>query len=313
MNSVSVVIPLYNKAPHIGRALESVLSQTIPTAEIIVIDDGSTDGSDKIVQTFADPRIRLVHQENQGASVARNRGIAISTGDLIAFLDADDAWHPRFIEVIQEMRKKFPQAGAYGTAYEITTPDGIRRNPEFNIFPPGQKQGIIPNYLKVAISYPIFISAIVIPKKVLEEIGGFYVGSIDNDVDAWLKISLRYPIAWNAGRLSTYYQDAVNRMMVLCRFTDEPAISRTARQAIGSGLIPTDQIQDLKEYVAHFQLSAVRDSLVAGKKETARKILDFAKGTRKYKKEAWKWHLLILLPCNFGPWFWKMKQIFKKF
>ena len=108
MSSVSVVIPLYNKAPHISRAINSVLGQTSPPEEIIVIDDGSTDGGGDIVKAYQDPRIRYIRQENQGVSAARNRGIELAKGELIAFLDADDAWKPKFLETISEMRSLYP-------------------------------------------------------------------------------------------------------------------------------------------------------------------------------------------------------------
>jgi glycosyltransferase involved in cell wall biosynthesis len=87
--AVSVVIPAYNAAKFISQAIESVLQQTLQPLEIIVVDDGSTDDTAKIAKSFA---VRLVRQENLGASAARNRGIREARGEFIAFLDADDLW-----------------------------------------------------------------------------------------------------------------------------------------------------------------------------------------------------------------------------
>ncbi len=95
--SVSVVIPCYNAEPFLRETIESVLAQTVPVLEIIVIDDGSTDQSAAIAQSFGD-QVRLIQQENSGESVARNKGIELANGNWIALLDADDKWHPEKIE-----------------------------------------------------------------------------------------------------------------------------------------------------------------------------------------------------------------------
>lgn len=96
--SFSVVIPVYNRENTVRRAIESVLRQTYEDLEVIVVDDGSTDGTKDVVTAIEDDRLHYFYQENQGAQVARNRGIMEATGDWIAFLDSDDEWVPNKLE-----------------------------------------------------------------------------------------------------------------------------------------------------------------------------------------------------------------------
>src|SRR5260370_952192 len=95
---VSIVIPLYNKAAYIKRALDSVRAQTFADYEVIVVDDGSTDGGGDLVTGYGDPRVRLIRQNNAGPGPARNRGIEDAAGPYLTFLDADDEWMPTFLE-----------------------------------------------------------------------------------------------------------------------------------------------------------------------------------------------------------------------
>ncbi|MGB7406786.1 MAG: glycosyltransferase family A protein, partial [Pacificimonas sp.] len=96
LGRVSVVIPLYNKAPHIVETTDSAFAQTRPPDEIVVVDDGSTDGGLALVKTLGDPRINIFERSppGPGGYAARNLAIENATGDWIAFLDADDVWHP---------------------------------------------------------------------------------------------------------------------------------------------------------------------------------------------------------------------------
>ena len=106
--TISVIIPAWNAERHIVRAIRSVLAQTRPADEIIVVDDGSIDGTAEAVRTFGD-QVRLIRQPNGGASVARNTGIAAATGEWIAFLDADDEWLPEKLELQEQLLTRFGQ------------------------------------------------------------------------------------------------------------------------------------------------------------------------------------------------------------
>src|SRR6478735_6137584 len=100
---VSVIIPTYNYGRFLRHALRSALDQTVTPLEIIVVDDGSTDETPDVVASFGE-KVRYIRQENSGVCVARNRGVADSTGKLIAFLDADDIWEP---EKLAKQRERF--------------------------------------------------------------------------------------------------------------------------------------------------------------------------------------------------------------
>lgn len=98
MPCVSVIIPVYNVEPYLREALDSVVGQSYRDLEIIIVDDGSTDGSSEICDEYrCNPRVRVIHQGNRGLSNARNVGLDVSSGVYIAFLDSDDAFHPDFV------------------------------------------------------------------------------------------------------------------------------------------------------------------------------------------------------------------------
>lgn len=115
MSSVSVVIPCYNAEAFIGETIESVLRQTRAVDEVIVVDDGSRDSSAEIAESFGDP-VRVVRQENRGECGARNRGVKEARGEIIAFLDADDLWHPEKIERQLAYFDEHPGVGAVTTS-----------------------------------------------------------------------------------------------------------------------------------------------------------------------------------------------------
>ena len=113
---LSVVIPTYNSARTIHAAIDSVLAQTIAPYEVIVLDDGSTDGTVSILQSYGS-RITVLRQENSGVARTRNTLCKKAQGDLIAFLDHDDIWHPRYLEIQQKSATKYPDAVAFFTGH----------------------------------------------------------------------------------------------------------------------------------------------------------------------------------------------------
>lgn len=132
----SVIIPLYNKAPYIQRAIDSVLNQSFSEYEVIVVNDGSTDGGEGIVQREYSGRVNLFNKENQGVSVARNIGVEKATFSWIAFMDADDAWHPQYLEFMAEVISSHPKQRVFGSSYRMDLPDkwGKVENPNPKVF-----------------------------------------------------------------------------------------------------------------------------------------------------------------------------------
>ena len=120
MARVSVIIPTYNRERFIGEAIHSVLSQTYPDFEIIVVDDGSTDTTQEVVAGFGDPRIRYIYQDNQWVVAARNRGINASSGEYLTFLDSDDALTEDALEKGVQILDKYPEVSfCYTQNYSI--------------------------------------------------------------------------------------------------------------------------------------------------------------------------------------------------
>jgi glycosyltransferase involved in cell wall biosynthesis len=111
MAKVSVIIPAYNQAPYLSKSIQSVLDQTCQDFEIVVVDDGSTDDTAAVVQSFHDDRIHYIYQENRGLSAARNTGIDNSTAEYITYLDSDDLFLPMKIELLGGVLDQDPDIG----------------------------------------------------------------------------------------------------------------------------------------------------------------------------------------------------------
>lgn len=312
MPKVTVIIPLYNKGLHIVRTLNSVLKQTFQDFEIIVVDDGSTDNGVEMVNSFNDPRIWLIRQKNQGVSAARNRGVNEATTDLIAFLDADDEWMPLHLETILRLKKKYPEAGIYTTAYKIYLSNGKTRWPIYKYIPDSPWEGVLPNYFKSSAigEPPVCSSVVMIPKKIFLELGGFPQGyQFQEDADLFGKIALKYPVAfsWELGAI--YHWDATNRTCnkKYSMYYELPFI-KIARIAIVSGEVLPEFIEPLNEYIYKVEIWQAIEYVLAGNGTTARAILRECNTKWNYKMKL-KWLVLAMLPYSIILFLQKLKKI----
>ena len=254
----SIIIPLYNKAPYVKKALESVFAQTYTDFELIVVDDGSTDDSARIAEEYIREvkgyslevkgeesskantnaynlspinyklnaynlspinyklnaynlspityklSVRLITQSNAGVSAARNSGVALSHGNYIAFLDADDWWEPTYLEKMAQLIADYPDAGLYASNYTYYKPGKI------HIAVNNLETGYI-NYPKAyyeSNAMPIWTGATMIPRNVFEEMGGFPFGiKLGEDFLLWSKIALQYKVAFLNEALAWYNND----------------------------------------------------------------------------------------------------------
>ena len=209
---ITVVIPLYNGARYIRRSVKSVLEQSHPDFELVVVDDGSTDGGGEVVLGFTDPRLRLVRQENRGVSAARNRGIAEGRGSYVAFLDADDAWDAGFLDAVVHLSYRYPQAGIYATGYRMVFPKGAGVEVTAAEVLHQVSTVLITDYFYRTVSDNIInASGVMIPRRIFEEVGVFKVGELQGeDAEMWARIALRYPIGYTTSVLFSIYQTGMD-------------------------------------------------------------------------------------------------------
>lgn len=224
---VSIIIPLYNKAPYIKKALETVCSQTYQDWECVIMDDGSTDGSaelaKQIISELADGRYHLLSQSNAGVAAARNNAVKQSSGELLCFLDADDWWKPTFIKEMVHFAELVPNAGLWASNYIYYKP-GKTHVGVTNVVYDDASHTIF-NYPKSyaqGTGMPVWTGAVMMRRSVFDECGGFPLGvRLGEDFLLWAKVALRYPVAFMDKPLA-YYNNDVPAALRATRNLHEP-------------------------------------------------------------------------------------------
>lgn len=217
MSKFTVIIPLYNKAPYVRKALESVIAQTYRDFELIIVDDGSTDNSATICEELMTndkcqmTNIRLIRQTNSGVAAARNRGVVESHGEFLCFLDADDWWQPTFLEELDKLIAEYPDAGIYCTNYVYFKPG--KTHVALNL-PRGYM-----NYPEAYLhgEMPVWTGATCMPRKVFDEMGGFPLGiKLGEDFLLWAKTAVHYKVAFCEKPLAYYNNDVPASLRATC-------------------------------------------------------------------------------------------------
>lgn len=294
---LSVVIPLYNKADTVERAVRSVLTQTVQDFELIVVNNGSSDGGESVVAKIDDPRIRLLHQDNQGVSMARNRGVAEAHGEWVAFLDADDEWRPTFLETTDRLRTKYPYVDVCATAYQRCNAAGILSNIHLlNI--PSDNDFVMNNYFEVAAtSDPPFCSiSVMVKKSALQSIGGFPEGVHQGeDLLTWARLAANFKIAYCRKPQSIFYTGETSSM-------GKPKRIPADDDPVGKGLEEIYQahpdLKGIRQYIAHWHKMRASIYLrLPGYSRHCRNEIRISRHWHKNKKLLY-YHILSYIPYH---------------
>jgi glycosyltransferase involved in cell wall biosynthesis len=278
MNKIqfSVVIPLYNKINSVTKTLESISAQHYTVAEIIVVDDGSSDGSAEKVRQLNMPNLRIVEQTNQGVSAARNLGVSLANFPYIAFLDADDQWSPFFLVEMHNLILRFPEQGFFASHYQKVVKQDFYIDPKLAIKNVSPKGCILENYFAVAANgdLPFMVSSCVITKCLFDQLGGFPVGEFMGEDQALFScIALQSQIVFSPLVLLLYHTDAENR--ACDRHIPQSMLPFAARllEKTLTQSIDTELKRDILRYCSAHVCHLVRLNIRAGNFTVAKRLL----------------------------------------
>ena len=293
---ITVVIPLYNKKDTVLRALDSVLNQQILPDEIVVVNDGSTDGSEKKVENLKHPLISLIHQKNKGVSAARNKGIEVAKSEWIAFLDADDIWKVEYLETINLLQYTYRDARVLATSYISRDYKGREEPIMLYKLPFSSIHGVLSNYFEVACNShpPIWSSAVVVNKKAIVSVGGFPDGVKDGeDLLTWAKLATKNKIAYNINPMAIYVLDESNS------YQKKPTRIPEKYDFVGAELellYLKYKTKYLRIYISHWKKMRASNYLRLGNRKKAKTEAFLAINYYPFNYKLYLYVLLTLLP-----------------
>lgn len=278
--TISIVIPLYNKADKIVRALKSALSQSSQVDEIVVVNDGSTDQSVDRVNEFIEATgtvlIKVVEQQNAGVSAARNTGINAAKSDYISLLDADDAYENGFIKEVRSLIKRYPMANTFCTQYRFVESNTEQRNANWYGQKKSPEHGLMQDFFNMAANgdLPITSSSVCIKKQALEDIGGFPLEQqMGEDQWVWARLALSGCIAYSSKVLSNYYQDSAESLMASTPPKTVLPYFVILNDYLNKNDVDMQQRKDIAAYLRTHVFDLIRRNALTGRVDIARKLL----------------------------------------
>jgi glycosyltransferase involved in cell wall biosynthesis len=214
MTLFSIIIPLYNKERYVENALQSILKQTITDYEIIIVNDGSTDKSKEIASKYLSDEIRIIdHANNKGLSAARNTGIKNANSDYITFLDADDLWHPNYLQTIKKLILSYPEAHIFATNFDEIYPKTTHKPHNGSEDLPLDFNGVI-NFFKINLKQGIYTPSSVCWRKTVFETIGYYDEKItfSEDLDFNIRANLKFKLAYSNNVQMSYFMETDNQI-----------------------------------------------------------------------------------------------------
>ncbi|TAL80838.1 MAG: glycosyltransferase, partial [Bacteroidetes bacterium] len=228
------------------------------------------------------------------------RGISEAGSDLIAFLDSDDEWMPTFLETVIRLYNRYPQAGAFATAYKLKMPDGHFERAKIKFLPKPPWEGILPNYFRAAFggNNPVILpSAVLIKKVVFEKVGGFSVNEKSvEDLDMWARIALKYSIAWSSRVEMVYRRDVINSKLKTHKLTKDIGVIDSLKDGLSQS--SNDIKKDILNLIGKYYRFCSWDYRKSGDRENAiRCIKESIRYTRGYSvMKPIIWRIILSLP-----------------
>jgi len=296
----SVIVPLYNKRPYVRTAVESILAQTYRDYEVIVVDDGSTDGSAVELEPLVGGRVRIIKQPNLGVSAARNTGARHAQFGYLAFLDADDQWAPEFLTRMAELIEKYRGAGIYGANHRYRYPNGVEFYDNLQgLFEESRLDGLVNDYFAAFCAHRRSVfsnSGFCIPKRVFEESGGYKEGvRMTEDSHLWCRIALQYPVAFTREVLCTYNIETPNSTINLFE-PQNYAVTKMLQERLIAGEIPERFRASVRRLVGFLELSHIKRALLL-----SRRAFVFRRIARWSLIASYPREVVLLLLCAAAP------------
>ncbi len=263
MPKISVVIPVYNKAPYLKNTISSVLNQSFKDFELILVNDGSTDQSEEIIQSFSDNRIIYIEQENQGVAIARNNGAKIAKASLIAFLDADDLWYANHLSTLWQLQQNYSDAAFFATAYKIKYKH-YQKTFALNI---AEKDILIDKFYQYDYGQGLFfVSNFAIRKNIFLQEGGFKPKIHAEDTEFFLRLGLKYPMAYSANVTMQHLNAAKNSLFAQYKLAEKARLLNFFKEA-------SQKDKDLKRYLDIHRFTWAIDYKIGKNKHKAQELI----------------------------------------